>query len=324
MTTTKHRFVTRADFDGLACAVMLSELELIDEVVFVHTQDVLDGTFEITSRDITANLPYSAAAHRVFEHGAHALARNTAHLRNHVIDPHAPSAARQMWLHYGGAFSMPNISDAMLRAVDQSCTADYRVEDVLHPKGWTLLNVILDSRTGLGRFRTFSISNLQLMQSMVASIRTLSVDRILALPDVKERVELYTEHEGPAVDQLLAASTVKGNVVVLDLCEQDPIWSTNRFMIYALYPQCNLVIRKMWGRDRRNIVYALGKSIFERTCVTDIGELCQRFGGSGHAAAGSCQVEIAMADRVLTDLLAFAHRDEATRLASLRGPNARP
>jgi nanoRNase/pAp phosphatase (c-di-AMP/oligoRNAs hydrolase) len=323
MTPSKHRFVTRADLDGLACAVMLEELELIDEMRFVHAQDVLDGSVEITERDITANLPYSAAAHRAFEYGPHALTRNTAHLRNHVIDPHATSAARLMWLHYGGAFSMPNVSESLLRAVDQASSADYRVEDVLHPQGWTLLNFILDARTGLGRFRTFGISNYQLMHSMVASMRTLSVDRILTLPDVKERVDLYTQHEGPSVDQLLAASTVHGNVVVLDLCEQDPIWATNRFMIYALFPQCNLVIRRMWGRDRRNIVFALGKSIFERNCITDVGQLCGRFGGNGHPAAGSCQVEIGMAERVLADLLDAAHHDESSRVAALRGPDAR-
>ena len=149
MTPSKHRFVTRADLDGLACAVMLEELELIDEMRFVHAQDVLDGSVEITERDITANLPYSAAAHRAFEYGPHALTRNTAHLRNHVIDPHATSAARLMWLHYGGAFSMPNVSESLLRAVDQASSADYRVEDVLHPQGWTLLNFILDATLGM-------------------------------------------------------------------------------------------------------------------------------------------------------------------------------
>lgn len=323
MSATKHRFVTRADLDGLACAVMLEELELIDDVLFVHAQDVLDGTVEITERDITANLPYVATAHRVFEQGPGVLERNTAHVRNHVIDPHATSAARLIWLHYGGAFSMPNVSEALLRAVDQAATADYRIEDILHPQGWTLLNFLLDARTGLGRFKTFRISNLQLMQSMVASIRTLSVERILALPDVQERVELYTQHEGLAVDQLLAASTVHENVAVVDLCDQDPIWATNRFLVYALFPQCNLVIRRMWGRERRNIVFAMGQSIFERTSITDVGRLCARFGGGGHRAAGSCQAEIGMADRVQADMLAAAHRDEATRLASLRGPDAR-
>ena len=318
MPPNKHRFVTRADFDGLVCAVMLGELDLIDEVVFAHPQDVRDGTIEITGRDITANLPYVAAAHRAFEYGSHARVRNTSHLGNHVIDPLAPSAARMIWLDYGGPFALPNISDAMLRAVDQSCSASYKIEEVLHPKGWTLLNFIMDARTGLGRFRKFRISNYQLMLSLIESIRTLPVERILELPDVRERVDLYFEHEGPAVDQLLASATVQGNVVVLDVCEQNPIWATNRFMVYALYPQCNLVIRKMWGRDRSNIVYALGKSIFEPTCASNVGELCRRFGGSGHASAGSIQVEESMSDKVLGELIALAQRDEDTRLAALR------
>jgi nanoRNase/pAp phosphatase (c-di-AMP/oligoRNAs hydrolase) len=323
MTLPKHRFVTRADFDGLACAVMLKELDLIDEVVFTHPQDVIDGSFVITANDITANLPYVAAAHRVFEHGSTEFMRNTAHVRNHIMDPHAASSARQIWLHYGGQFTMPNVTESMLRAVDQACSAQFNVEDVLHPRGWILLNFLMDSRTGLGRFRHFSISNYQLMLALIDSIRTLSVDRILQLPDVRERVDLYREHEGPAVDQLLAASSVQGNVVVLDLLEHERIWATNRFMIYALHPQCNLVIRRMWGREKRNVVFALGTSIFDRTCATDIGALCQRYGGSGHAHAGTCQVDPAFSDKVLNELLAAAHHDESARIGAMRGPAAR-
>lgn len=319
MSQPKHRFVTRADFDGLVCAVMLKELDLIDEVKFVHSQDVLEGLVDITERDITANLPYVASAHRVFQYGAREQSRNTAHVRNHVFDPQAPSAARLMWLHYGGQFTLPNVTEAMLRAVDQSCSGHFRVEDVLHPKGWTLLSFLVDARTGLGRFRNFTISNLQLMESLVDAIRTQPLDKLLELPDVRERVDLYFEQEGLAVDQLLAASTVHDNVVVLDLRDQETIWATNRFMIYALYPQCNLVIWRMWGRERRNTVFALGTSIFEQSCATDVGELCQRFGGSGHRAAGSLQVEHPMADKVLDELLTTAHRDEMARVATTRG-----
>ena len=58
----KYRLVTRSDFDGLVCAVLLSELELIDDILFVHPKDMQDGKIEITERDITTNLPYVPGA----------------------------------------------------------------------------------------------------------------------------------------------------------------------------------------------------------------------------------------------------------------------
>jgi nanoRNase/pAp phosphatase (c-di-AMP/oligoRNAs hydrolase) len=314
MSRPKYRLVTRSDFDGLVCAVLLNELDLIDDILFVHPKDMQDGRIEIGPRDITTNLPYVASAHLAFDHHRSETIRNTTHVGNHVIDPEAPSAARVVWRHYGGADAFPTVDASLMQAVDQADSARYSLEEVLHPKGWTLLNFLMDARTGLGRFRDFRISNYQLMMALIDACRTMGVHEILALPDVRERVELYFEHEPRAVDQLLSAATVHGNVVVVDLRDQDPIWATNRFMVYALFPQCNLSIHRMWGLRRQNTVFAIGKSIFERTCATDVGELCLRYGGGGHAAAGTCQIEHSMADKVIGELIAAAHRDEAMRL----------
>jgi nanoRNase/pAp phosphatase (c-di-AMP/oligoRNAs hydrolase) len=313
MSRPKYRLVTRSDFDGLVCAVLLKELDLIDEILFVHPKDMQDGKIEIGPRDITTNLPYVASAHLAFDHHHSETVRNTSHLGNHVIDADAPSAARVVWRHYGGSDMFPSIDESLMQAVDQADSARYALEDVLHPKGWTLLNFLMDARTGLGRFRDFRISNYQLMMALIDAVRTLSVDEILALPDVRERVDLYFEHESRAVDQLLGASTVHGNVVVVDLRDMDPIWPTNRFMVYALFPHCNLSIHRMWGLRKQNQVFAVGRSILERTCATDVGALCLRYGGGGHAAAGTCQIEHSMADRVLDELISSARRDEAAR-----------
>jgi nanoRNase/pAp phosphatase (c-di-AMP/oligoRNAs hydrolase) len=310
----KYRLVTRSDFDGLVCAVLLEELGLIDDILFVHPKDMQDGRVEITGRDITTNLPYVASAHLAFDHHSSETLRHTSHVGNHVIEPDAPSAARVVWRHYGGAETFPRVGADLMRAVDQADSARYSLEEVLHPKGWTLLNFLMDARTGLGRFRDFRISNYQLMMALIGACRTLPIERILELPDVRERIDLYFEHEGRAVDQILGCATVHGNVVTLDLRDQDPIWATNRFMVYALFPQCNLSIHRMWGLRRQNTVFAIGKSIFDRSCATDVGELCLRYGGGGHVAAGTCQVEHGMADRVLGELIEAARRDEAGRL----------
>ncbi|MBX9936647.1 MAG: exopolyphosphatase, partial [Burkholderiaceae bacterium] len=163
MTSPKYRLVTRSDFDGLVCAVLLNELEMIDDIVFVHPKDMQDGKIEITSRDITTNLPYVAGAHLVFDHHESETVRNTGERANHIIEAHAPSAARVVYNHFGGKTAFPRVTEEMMLAVDQADSAQYSREDVLNPQKWTLLNYLMDSRTGLGRFREFRVSNYQLM-----------------------------------------------------------------------------------------------------------------------------------------------------------------
>lgn len=198
----RYRLVTRSDFDGLVCAVLLRHLDLIDDITFVHPEDVQDGTVEITERDILTNLPYSPRAHLVFDqHHSETLRNGVA--GNHVIDPRAPSAARVVWSHYGGAVRFPRVSAELMDAVDRADSAAYDIEDVLDPQGWTLLRSLLDSRTGLGRFRSFRISNYQLMMELIEEcMRRGSVEEILALPDVAERAVLYREQSERFLAQL--------------------------------------------------------------------------------------------------------------------------
>jgi nanoRNase/pAp phosphatase (c-di-AMP/oligoRNAs hydrolase) len=149
----------------------------------------------------------------------------------------------------------------------------------------------MDSRTGLGRFRNFRISNYQLMMQLIDFCRDHDIDEILELPDVKERVELYIEHKEQFEQQLKRCSTVHGNLVVLDLRDEDPIFAGNRFMIYAMYPDCNISVHVLWGLKKQNTVFAIGGSIINRSHQTHIGELCLEHGGGGHRNAGTCQVD---------------------------------
>ena len=199
----KYRLVTRSDFDGLVCAVLLKELGILDEIKFVHPKDMQDGKVEITGRDITTNLPYVEGAHLVFDHHLSETMR-VGEKPNHIIDPKAPSAARVVYDYYGGKERFPTISDEMMLAVDQADSAQYQRDD------WTLLNFIMDARTGLGRFREFRVSNYQLMMDLIDYCRSHSIAQILELPDVKERVELYTQHAELFVDQLKRCATVRG------------------------------------------------------------------------------------------------------------------
>lgn len=309
MAEQKFRLVTRSDFDGLVCAVLLNELELIDEITFVHPKDMQDGKVPITGRDITTNLPYVAAAHLAFDHHESETIRNTGERANHIISASAPSAARVVYDHYGGKARFPRISDEMMDAVDKADSAQYNRDEVLNPSGWTLLNYLMDSRTGLGRFRNFRISNYALMMDLIKYCRDHSIDQILALPDVVERVDIYREHADKAKAQLLANTTVHGNLAVLDLRNEETIYATNRFMIYALFPQTNISIHVLWGLQKQNTVFATGKSILDRSSKTNVGELMLQYGGGGHQAAGTCQVDNDRAAEVLAALIKRINAD---------------
>lgn len=309
MAEQKFRLVTRSDFDGLVCAVLLNELELIDEITFVHPKDMQDGKVPITGRDITTNLPYVAAAHLAFDHHESETIRNTGERSNHIISATAPSAARVVYDHYGGKARFPNISDEMMDAVDKADSAQYNRDEVLNPSGWTLLNYLMDSRTGLGRFRNFRISNYALMMDLIKYCRDHNIDQILALPDVVERVDIYREHADKAKAQLLANTTVYGNLAVLDLRNEETIYATNRFMIYALFPQTNISIHVLWGLQKQNTVFATGKSILDRSSKTNVGELMLQYGGGGHQAAGTCQVDNDRAAEVLAALIKRINAD---------------
>ncbi|CBS85935.1 exopolyphosphatase [Azospirillum lipoferum] len=304
----KYRLVTRSDFDGLVCAVLLKDLGILDEIKFVHPKDMQDGKIEITGRDITTNLPYVEGAHLVFDHHLSETMR-VGEKANHIIDPKAPSAARVVYDYYGGKERFPSISDEMMAAVDQADSAQYQREDILNPTGWTLLNFIMDARTGLGRFREFRVSNYQLMMDLIDYCRSHSIEQILELPDVKERVELYTQHAELFVDQLKRCATVRGNVVVLDLRKEETIYAGNRFMIYALFPDTNVSIHVLWGLKQQNTVLACGKSILNRSSKTDIGPLMLQYGGGGHQAAGTCQVDNDRAEEVLEAIVARMRAD---------------
>ena len=305
----QFRLVTRSDFDGLVCAVLFKHLGMIDDIKFVHPKDMQDGVIDISDRDITTNLPYVDAAHMVFDHHHSETLRIPEGKSNHVIDPDAPSAARVVWKHYGGHETFPSDWDDMMLAVDKGDSADYNQQEVLDPKNWELLNFLMDARTGLGRFHDFRISNYNLMMDLIDYCKDASIEQILELPDVKERVDLYFEQEALFKEQIKRCATVHDNLVVLDLRDEEVIHAGNRFVIYALFPECNISIHVLWGLKQQNTVFATGKSIFDRGSKTNVGKLMLKYGGGGHEAAGTCQVANGDAEQVLQELIAQINAD---------------
>lgn len=309
MSDQKFRLVTRSDFDGLVCAVLLNELDLIDDIKFVHPKDMQDGKIAITERDITTNLPYVPGVHLAFDHHLSETVRNIGERPNHIIHPDVPSAARVVFDHYGGTSRFPARFNEMMEAVDKGDSAQFSREEILEPTGWVLLNYLMDSRTGLGRFREFRVSNYQLMMDLIQYCRHNGIDEILKLPDVIERVDLYFEHAAKAREQIERCSKEYKNLVVLDLRDEETIFAVNRFMIYAMFPEANISIHRMWGVQKHNTVFATGKSITNRTSKTNVGELMLSYGGGGHENAGTCQVDNDRADAVLAELIAKINQD---------------
>lgn len=301
----KYRLITRSDMDGLVCGVLLKELDLIDEITFAHPKDMQDGIVEVTSNDITTNLPYVEGVYVAFDHHDSEEKRVGGNVDNHIIDINAPSAARVVYDYFGGAERFPMVSEDMMIAVDKADAAQFTREDVLNPQGWELLSFLMDARTGLGRFRDFTISNYHLMMKLIDYCRDHhDINDILALPDVKERVDLFMEHKDKFEEQIKRCTTVHGPLAVLDLRDEESIWPGNRFMIYALFPETNISVHVLWGRQKQNTVFAFGKSIFDRSSPVHIGELMLEYGGGGHQAAGTCQVDNDKAEEALKDLIA--------------------
>ena len=303
-TPRKYRLLTRSDMDGLVCAVLLKEMDILGEIVFAHPKDVQDGKVAVTADDIITNLPYVEGCGLCFDHHASEAVRNSGKpTPNYILEPDAKSAARVVYDYYGGSARFPDVSTEMMDAVDKADSAGFSADDVLDPKGWELLSFLMDARTGLGRFRDFRVSNYQLMMMLIDSCRDMPIDRILALPDVQERVDLFFAQHQLFRAQIARVARVTGKLVVLDLRREETIHAGNRFVVYAMYPQCDISLHVMWGREKLNTVYTVGKSIFDRGSPVDVGMLMLSHGGGGHHAAGTCQGDNDTAEAMKAELI---------------------
>ena len=224
---------------------------------------------------------------------------------NWFIEGEAKSAARVVYNYYKNAgYSLDRISDEIMTAVDKGDSADFTKDEILDPKGWVLMNFLMDARTGLGRFHNFRISNYDLMMELIDYCINHSIDEVLQLPDVKERVDLYNEQSEQFKKQLKEISHMEGKVVVVNQKEAgDIIYAGNRFMIYALFPEAEISIHVAWGFKKQNTAVMIGKSIINKVSKFKIGEMCLEYGGGGHANAGTCQIDNDKIDQILPEII---------------------
>lgn len=302
----KKRLVTRSDFDGLVCAMLLKELDLIDDIKFVHPKDVQDGKIDISENDITTNLPFDKRVGLAFDHHESELIRNKKeeYEGKYIIDGDAKSAARVVYDYYGGKEKFTRVSEEIMLAVDKGDSADFTEDEILHPTDWVLMNFLMDARTGLGRFHNFRISNYDLMMELIDYCVDHDIKQVLELPDVKERVDMYFEQQELFKAQLERITKIHDKVAVIDLREEETIYTGNRFMVYAMWPEVEISVHVAWGFKKQNTAVMIGKSIINRSSNFNIGELCLSYGGGGHANAGTCQLDNDKVDAELPTIIA--------------------
>jgi len=296
------RLLTRSDFDGLACGALLLYLGIIDDWKFVHPKDIQDGLVEATDNDILANIPYIPGCKLWFDHHSSEAERLGEHANFEGVSCSAPSCARVIYNYYGGDDKLGRFAE-MVRYVDKVDSANLTLDEIANPSGWVLLGFIMDPRTGLGRFRDFTISNYDLMKKLAAACATNTIEEIMAMPDVKEREAVYFEQEELFLEMVQKVTRTDGSVLVADLRGVDPIYAGNRFLIYSLFPEQNISIWIVDGKNKQNCAITVGYSVVNRSSTADVGSILLKYGGGGHKQVGACQVPYDEADKAIADIV---------------------
>ncbi|MDR0491235.1 MAG: exopolyphosphatase [Oscillospiraceae bacterium] len=303
------RLLTRSDFDGLACATLLKKVGVIDSWKFVHPTDIQDGIVEVTDNDVLANVPYVKGCKMWFDHHSSEGKRLGKGFEFEGESRIEDSTARIVYEYYGGKYMLPHF-ETMVNAVDKVDAAKLTRDEILNPEGWVLLGFVMDPRTGLGRFKNFRISNYELMETLIDACAAQDIKIILKNPDVIERVELYKEQDALFRVMLGLYTEIDANVIFTDLRGVEDVYTGNRFVIYSLYPDQNVSVWAVDGKGKQNCPIAVGHSIINRTCKTDVGALMLKYGGGGHFQVGTCQVPYDAADKSIEEIIGVLKTDE--------------
>jgi len=296
------RLITRSDFDGLACGALLEALGLIDEWLFVHPKDIQDGLIKATKNDIVVNVPYIQGCGLWFDHHSSEEERLGQNFAFEGVSKKSPSCAHVVYDYYGGDEKLGKFAE-MIKYVDKMDSADLTADEIKNPTGWILLGFITDPRTGLGRIRNFTISNLDLMKKLARDTFSKPIDEILEMSDVKERVDTYLEQHAKFIEMIKQHAKTEGNAIFVDMRDIDTIYAGNRFLLYTLFPEQNISVWVVDGKKKVNTVITVGYSIINKTATVDIGSLMLKYGGGGHKAVGTCQVAYDDTDKVIREIL---------------------
>ncbi len=300
------RLLTRSDFDGSVCAALLQELDLVDEILYIHPKDLQDNMIEVTDDDIIANVPFVEGCGLWFDHHSSEHQRLKLEGKFEGASELAPSAAQVIYEYYkkdkNFAGKLEKFEN-LIKIVGIADSARFSKEDILNPTGWIMLAFIADPRTGLGYKRSFRISNFELMKKLPELLRFKTVEEILALPDFVERIQIYHEETSKYKALLARHTRIEGDAIVIKFQGIDGIPVGNRFLEYVLYPEQNISLRIVDGRNNEFAMISVGHSILNRTSAVDVGSLVLKYGGGGHKQVGTCQVKYDDVDRIIGEML---------------------
>ncbi len=286
------RLVTRADLDGLACALIISKHETIDEIVLVHPQEITDKTVEILADDILANLPYHPGCARWFDHHLLTASNEKPPESFDGLYRVAPSAAQLVWEYYG---SKPEYAE-LVGETNRFDSAQLDEDDVLQPKSYVLLGFALDPRTGLGDDEDF-------FHKCLDWLRDKPIREVLVQEEVRQRIIRMFEQNEDFCWTLVQYSRLNDNVIFTDFRRVSEPPAGNRFLVYTIFPEANVSVRAQWGAGKECVMVSVGHSIFKRSCKTSVGELMSDYGGGGHRGAGSAPLPVMEAETKLLEII---------------------
>ena len=300
------RLITRSDFDGLVCAAILGELGIVKEILYVHPKDLQDNKIKVTKNDVIANAPFVSGCGLWFDHHCSEYERLNLHQGFTGATEIAPSAAQVIFDYYrkkNGYDQTIKKFEELVSVANLVDSAKFSRDDILNPQDWNLLAFITDPRTGLGQRHEFRISNFELMKQLPNLLRTNSVNQILLMPDFQDRINVYKRETDRYKKFLLKNTSQKSNAIVIDLRGIDSPPIGNRFLEYVLYPEQNISIRLVDGKNQRITMISVGHSIINKTSKVNVGSLTLQYGGGGHYQVGTCQVSNERADNIVDEML---------------------
>ncbi len=280
------RIVTRPDFDGIVCALLLQEAEKISAPVhWVEPNEMQAGLVEVKSGDIIANLPYDARCTMWFDH----------HVSNNASDFKgllriAPSAAGLVYEYYQQRFTFNY--DELVRETDKIDSANLSLDEVNFPEKYpyVLLSMTISGRDKNDEPYWNHVTNL---------LRENAIENVLKDTLVRHRCNVVINNNILYKSTLKKHTHVKNSVAVTDFRGFPHAPSGNRFLVYSMYPESNVQMKIF--NDKKNpdvTIISVGHSIFNRTCNVNVGKMLANFNGGGHRGAGSCNFPKADFDRV--------------------------
>lgn len=288
------RIVTRPDFDGIVCAVLLYRAENIDaDIQWVEPNEIQAGKADILKGDILANLPYSPNCSLWFDH----------HISNKPKKDFngafaiAPSAAGVIYNYYKERGKLDNRYDELVFNTDIIDAADLNQDQVKYPENYPYIVLSMT-------IRNQEYKDLPYWNKLVGLLMETSIDRVLEDPEVKERCNGVIKDNAAYKKHLIAHTKTLHNISITDFRSLDTIPDGNRFLTYSLFPESHASVKiRFDSPEHKQVLLSIGHSIFNRQCHINIGNLLARFGGGGHAGAGGCTLNAQTADTAIEQIL---------------------